>query len=777
MGEFNMKHEVSDNYKKPILLSEFDLSEHNFSTQWLNGFFTHPIAQSIILINHDLTLVEKQLFINFSYIQLPNSLDQRESFREINKEIKAHIFKDWNFTQRVYPIYNYLRLISADNTTQKYIFFYLSPNISPHVFDFEQIPEKDNLTKNILELLVKARFLEDMNQNNPLSVDMCLGKIFLNTVINHNEKLEKYFANVFSYRLYFKDKKLGFNLKNEHFLLDPDKSDIQLYDDISLINNYKYKHKEDAREYGRPFLDFRNYEKLKSTKFATQIQLYKIIQQTLNTFKIQHKNTFFESQFLYRDFSSFQNEIKDLNIYISEGEKNSYEQDLMGKGIKNGIESLRTYLKKTFNISSHLLINPTLNTILMNKDKHNLFLMYGAEYKENYVSEYLPEGVNKWQDPVLPFLEREMFNLEEDNFLKKIIYFDIYSQVKLFNIYANIRAEAPIVSQGLILDKSIILEEPSGELGDDTNERDTENYIELENVGKNSKTKPYPRNATKSIISKIVNELNIKYNLFVKKSVSFSKGFTIDKATTNFNDIKVIQKLSKHNHTLYAVLDVQRADIVDNGKIYFNVISQKILLSQNISTLNADIDIEEELKKTDNLIIIDNNYLIKVKNNNDMPFIILQRDNLHDAEKDPLLLIDKYIAQGTSASTGVSKSTGETTNLFFPYNTPVINKIVKQKIKNATGYCYCLLHFNQGELNIYMNLTNAGIQATMAKNNRLENIELFQIKDFCSEKISWQSHEQILYFYLSTLTFNYLSVNELSKKSLLNKLTDTLLVN
>lgn len=216
---------------------------------------------------------------------------------------------------------------------------------------------------------------------------------------------------------------------------------------------------------------------------------------------------------------------------------------------------------------------------------------------------------------------------------------------------------------------------------------------------------------------------------------------------------------------------------INNEQTYFNVKTKQILLDKEINNLNIDIDIEQELKTTDNLIIIDDTYLIKVKDNNTMPFMIIEQNHLNDREKDPVLLIEKYTMEGRSASTSVSKKTGEKENLFFPYNTPVIKTLINKKTKDIKGYSNCILDFNNAQLNIYMTLSNAGIQATMAKNNRLENIELFKIKDFCYEKINWEDNQQILYFYLNTLTFNYLNVNELSKKSLLNKLTETILVN
>lgn len=761
-----MKHEICNDYKKPILLSEFNLIEQNFSNEWLNGFFGNPVIDNLILLDKNSQMVNKKLYINFSYIELQNN---NLLFKELHKKIKEHIFNDWSFTNSVYPIYNYYRVKSDNKNNKKYVFVYLSSNPSNSVFDFSLIENKEYFIQNILEMLVKASLLETINQSKPLSFDICLGKVFLNPIITNNEKINKDFINVFSFRLKYKDYKLGFTLKNEFFQLEKDKSKFDLYDDVCLLNNFKYEKKQDARTYGRLFLDFKNFDKLKATKFITQLHLYKLIESMLKKWNIKYEKTVFNPEYLYNRFSLSNNKVNEIYIYINESEKDEYEKMLFEKGIKNGLNSFKNYLS-SLGIKSNLFINPTLDDLINNQNKYNLFLMYGNQYDDNYIKLKTEEKEESWNDSMQAFLDKKFFNLNKDSFLISIKNFDIYSQVKMFNIYANINNLNPIVSQGLILKNSILFEKPIKDWIEDSYENGLEEYIES-GIKKTLKEKPYPRNGTKSTISKIINELNIKYELYVTKKFEFLTEFTACKKIIDFNNIKVFKKISKEKETVYSMLEFTR----NKKENTFDVVKNRIILNKDID--NLEIDIKNELKYTDSVIIINDYMIIKVKDNDDMPFMIIEESNFNNKEKDPILLIEKHIDEGRSNTTSVSKKTGVNDNLFFPYNTPVVKKLIDTKSKEIKGYVNCLLDFSNNDLKIYMNLSNAGIQATMPKNNRLESIELHKNKDFSYEKINWLDNEQILYFYLSTLTFNYLNINELSKKSLLNKLSEVILIN
>lgn len=509
-----MKYEVCDEYKKRVLLSEFNLEEHDFADGWLGGFFSNPIVEKISIFNQSNQIIEKNLYINFEQIALPNDLNSVQLFKKLHQEIKNHIFNDWGIENKIYPIYDFYRIKSEDKNLNKFIFIFLSPNRSNQVFNFELISNREALIQNILEMLLKSTLIEKINQQNPISADICSGKIFLNPMITIDEKTGKSYANVFSYRLNFKNFKLGFNLKNEHFLLESNKSKIQLYDDICFINKFKYEKKEDARVYGRLFLDFRSFEKLKATKFITQLELYKLLEGTLNKFKIKHKKSIFEAHYLYNNFSSYENKLKSLNIYIAEEEKNKFEKDLAEKGVNHGLNGLLDYFKNKFDINCKLFLNPSLNDLVDKRQEHNLFLMYGETYKEDYVSLKIEGGEDKkWNDPMIPFLKNEMHKLNKIDFMEAIKDFDVYSQVKLFNLYANNNNLSPIVSQGLILDKFIVFEKPVKKVLQDKNAEDIERHIEFDGTSKQpvkkGKEKSYPLNGTRAIISKIINELNI----------------------------------------------------------------------------------------------------------------------------------------------------------------------------------------------------------------------------------------------------------------------------
>lgn len=782
MEKFNMKYEICDEYKKRILLSEFNLEEHNFTNGWLDGFFSNPIVDKIAIVNQNNQIVETDLYINFAQVELPNNLSTSQLFKQLNNYIKKHIFIDWGIMNTIYPIYNFYGINSDDKNYKKFLFIFLSPNKSNQVFNFDIISNKDTLIQNILEMLLKSTIIEKINQQNPIAADICSGKVFLNPVVTNNEKTGKNYVNVFSYRLIFQNFKLGVSLKNEHFILESDKSKIQLYDDVCFINKFKYEKKEDARTYGRLFLDFRSFDKLKKTKFITQLELHKLMQSMLDKFNIKYQKTVFEPQYLYNHFSSYENKLTKINVYISEYEKEKFEKDLTEKGVNHGLNGLLDYLKNQFNITSKLFLNPKLKDLLINNNEYNLFLMYGEKYKEDYVSLKIEGKEAKlWNDCIIPFLQEEMYKLNQHDFFETIKYFDTYSQVKLFNLYANISGLSPIVSQGFILDKSVIFEKPVKSIVED--KENIELFIESENEvsvhppKKIGKEKLYPLNGTKSVIGKIINELNIKYDLFVNKSFFFNVQFSDIKNDVSFNNIKIIQMLPKEKNRLYSVLNLKKTLLKNENKANFEVVSHQVLINKQVNSLNLEIDIDKEFKSTSHLIIIDDTYLIKVKDNNLMPFLIIEEKNLNNAHKDPSLLIEQHIIKGTSLSTSVSKTSEVNNNLFYPYNTPVTNKLINKNIRHKQSYTNCLLDFSDEELKVFITLSDSSINATMSKNNRLENIQLLKINNFCFEKERWKGNEQILYFYLSSLTFNYISINELAKKSLLNKLTEVILVN
>jgi hypothetical protein len=756
-----MKYEITESYKNSVLLSELDLQNNDFNENWLNGFFLNPIIEGLNIFDANGNLEEKDIYISFGEFEMPK-MSNHLFFPQLHKEIKQYIFTDWGIKNTVYPIYNFYLPYSEDKNKKKVLFIFLSPNRTNKLFDFNLVPNKDKLIQNFLEMLLKATYLEKINYKVPFNADICSGKFFLSPQIS--ERKDKHFVNVFSYSLNFKDLKLGFSLKNEHYRLNNNLKSIHNYDDVCLINKFKYEKKVDSREHGRLFLDFKNYEKLKVTKFINQLDLYKNLLNTLDRFNINYEKTCFSPDYLYNSFSYPSNELKELNVYIESKEKELFEQALLDKGVYHGLNGLLEYIGNSFNMKVSLILNPTLDMFLKNKKTSNLFLMYGEQYEEKYVQFKSETKEEKWNNILTPFMEKKLYELGLNDFLKEIKNFDTYSQVKLFNIYANIKKIEPIVSQGLILDKSIIFEKPK-KVG--------EELVSIE--GNTKKTeKKYPENGTISVIAKVINELNIKHSLFSTKTFNFDIAFEKTKKCTSFDSIKIIQMLSKEKNKFFAVLDLKKVS-EQGSKGNFNIESSRVLIDEQINELNLEFDLNEEFMTSDNLIIIDNKFLIKVKDNDLMPFMILQESHFDEPTKNPLLLANASISKGEVSS--VSRKSGPDDNLFYPYILPALNKIIDKKLKNINSYANCLLDFNgENGLNLFMSYGSA-MDATMDKNNRLENITLSKIEDFSIQKLDWEEHEQLLYFYLSTLTFNYLNINELTKKSLLNKLSDVILVN
>lgn len=144
---------------------------------------------------------------------------------------------------------------------------------------------------------------------------------------------------------------------------------------------------------------------------------------------------------------------------------------------------------------------------------------------------------------------------------------------------------------------------------------------------------------------------------------------------------------------------------------------------------------------------------------------------------DIALLIDKHTLNDTTLSTAASRKTGPNDNLFFPYTQPSSSTLIGNKNKSDLRYANCLIDYHSHGAKLFFRLENSAIDQTVSKNNRIEDLQLFSLDNFECNQLSWENYEQMLFFYLSTLPFDYINISELTKTSLLNKLCRTIVLN
>ena len=762
-----MKHELIDDYKKPILLTCLDLENNDFGQNWIMSILSHPIAEGVAISNSDGSWGSSNLYINFGEVEV-DIVKGRNAYIDLHVKIKQYISEKNDLAPRINHFYNSHPLVSVDKSKKKHIFLFLSTKESDKIFDYELIKDKDVLVKNVLELLLKVSFVNRTQKSRAVGTDVCYGKVFLNPIAEPR-KNGTMFADVFSYNLIYKNSKLDFKLKNEVFALSADNGEIKKFDDVCYINNYKYGKKVDARKNKRLFLDFKNFKNLKRTRFYTQFELYKIILETLDAFNIKYEKSRFTPEYLYNYFGSVEVDIKPINVYACKQEINMFNAEMSKHGLDSGMDSLCKYMESKHGLAVKVIFDPSFKDVLDNKSTPGLFLMYGDKYDDNFVSKTVNGVESKWSNSLDAFLDNKLNPLNEADLMKELVLYDSYSRVKLFNIYANMNGLEPIVSQGLILDDEMdfqTLEEKdsikSGSKGDI-------------NQSENKKLKS---TAAKFILEKVINELNIKNTLFNKRHV-YLNSFKSYIDNVEFKNIKIIQYKKVGSHRLYSTVDLECSDVWSSSLQKFNVTKYEILLDEDVNRINVDFNVREEFKNSTSLILINNSFLIKVRDNDFAPCLLLEEANIGNKDLDVSLLMDKHCLEQNDASTYVSRASGIKENLFFPYNQPVINKMIGGNQKQSHSRVNCLMDYSGDGVRLFINLSETALNNTIPKNNRIEELHLFKLDEdeFEYKKANWLEYDKILFFYLSTLTFNYININELTKTSILNKLGDLVLLN
>lgn len=767
-----MKHEIKDEFQSKIILSNLDLSNHDFSESFLRGLFTTPLVEELAIINKDKNIQKINIYLGFMEIEVLEGKG-KEFYKNLHLTIKKRIVDVWASFGKTKPLYQFNRIKCDKENHAKYLILFLSPKLSNSIFNFNLITNRNQLISNLLELLLKAHLLEKANTSNPINFDVVSGKVFLEPQIkkkkteddNDDENefsketsiKKKNSVTVFSFNLAFNnnDYMLKSSIQHERYLLEECNDGLDTYDDFCSLDNYKYLRRLDAREQARPFFNFKNYESLNYSRFIAQARLYKTIIEMCEKYKISYQKTYFSPQYLYCNFPEMKSDIKSINLYIKLDEFNNYSQYLQSLDIQQDFDDFLSYFKNELGVQLNVKLNYNLDDVLKTKNEPNLFLMFGDSYDDNYV---FFKDQELGRSAVETFVDKEMFKLSTNEFLDFIKDFDSYSQIKLYNLFANNKGLSPIVSQGLIV-----------------NNMKLKSYkYENEIIdGKKIKNKIISIDSGfKNIAIKIVNELSIKADLYVKRKFKFQTDFLGLTPVTPINTVMILNRYQKKHFKTYSCVKLIK---MEDGS--FSVDSFQILFNEDIKSLNLEIDVYSEFDKSDNLLLIDEQFLIKVKDNDFMPVLIMEEGRFNVPNKDLVMTVDDMRVLGKSTGTSVSKSAKPGENVCYPYNTLAASSLVNEKDKTMKGNHSAMLDFSNDELKIFMNLKTQAVKETIDKNSRLESLEISTLKDFSFEKDIWTNNEQLMNFYLSSIPFNYMSVNAITKKSLLTKLADIVLLN
>lgn len=588
MERIIMKHLLTNDYSKPILLSALDLSQHLLDQSFITNLLSSPILNDVC-INSPKGTFMSSIYINFFILDMGDVLFENNSdfYKHLHQKIRMHISETNGFLSQKGYFYNFQKLWSADQKQKKYIFFFLSPNKSLAMLDFNLFPNKDILLTHLFELIIHSSFIDKTQQFAALNADTCFGKVFLNPIITPR-KNGTTIADLFTYEITFKNSQLDFRLKHAVYSLESTSS-ISAYDDVCYINTgYHYSKKYDARKHKRLFFDFSNLQKFERTRFYAQLQLYKTISATLDRLHIHYQRTRFTPEFLFNDFPSVKLDLKHINIYISSTERMAYETFMLDTGSVSRISSLCEYLKTAHDINSTVIEDPSLDYIVNHQTDACLFLMFGPSYSDSPTREFVNGDWKPFKSALDVIISRQYLNLTMDNFLHSIRQFDLYSQVKMVNFYSHFYHLPTVVSQGLILNNKI-----------DFTSSSINGSIQLKSK------------SSEAILSKTLNEIHLKHTLFIQKNISLKTEFSAAPIISKFKKIQIVQCITVEKHKIYAKVTLESDGIINNSHQTFIISNYDILLNADVSHINLPIGVETELKNFNNLIVILISFLSK----------------------------------------------------------------------------------------------------------------------------------------------------------------------
>lgn len=750
-------YNINNSYQKEALLSHFNLENNDFSNYWIESILKKPIATGIYSDNslHD-------FYISYLQIELECLKQNEDYYIKLNRTVLSEI------KRKGFPIpvlsgtvpYCLIRIKSTeDDNIRKYLILFISEQTASSKFDFSIVGQKDYLMRCIIEMAFKAKTLENLNTNYNVSKEFLNGNILLNTK-ESNRKIKNNTAGLdvldgFEFKITYDKDVCGFTLKHQVFQKDVNTSG-NTYDGITSFSNNFYKSKLDARTHARNFLDLSSSQHFLFSRFSTQIYAYTILKDVFDKLKISYEETTFKPELLFNDFYRLNNEIEHINLFMQREEYHSYDNKY-----KDQINMLIEYFKIKHNIEvTFKLMDSCLNEIVMNKNEAYLFLMFDPKYVKN--SDTVFTEKSKWKNTISPYFEL-IDNTKDLN--KSLSEFDLYSQFKLNSLY-NIRKNGfGFLTQGCILEDNPLFSVYVHKKDSPAQEKRVFLYNDIQYiVNKKNKNK----------ILKLINEINIKKKTFIDKEI---------KLEADIDSIRLVSKIVKNNKANKPVSFYSHVFMTKKDASTFNIDSAELFYEDEISVLETKHKISFNFAnaKTDVFIFINDKHLIKLKDNSALPFIILDKNNFENPDLNPFIIATEDIKNGIVMSVDLlHRKSGSDKNILYPYVLPATNVLLNKSDKQSNGItkANCLIEIiDDNTIRTFMSLDENPMNDKVDKNNRVEDIQIFEYQDGEYKLVNISENMDILYVYFKSLTFDLFSINQVCKKSLLSKISEIIALN
>lgn len=745
-------HNLKNDFIRPLLLNEFDLSDHRIDECFINNLLKSPIDDVILNVNGKNTNIN--LYLGFDYITM--EYDKKTSFKkfymELNNKIKSIISDEWLSVNKSNEnidgmvLYKFNEIYTSNNH-KEFIYFYLTPKKSVKTFDYSKYlygdfysKTSDAIISNIINILLRYELLDNIEYSNINDV-VFAGDIGLQAVEDSKGRISAYLCETA-----YKNGRLIFNLKKQLYQKKTKDSDY-VYDFIFLNSNTRALYQqEDARTCQRPFLNFSTFSKMHDSKFICQIRVYKTIYQLLEKIRLIPKEVSFTPNLMLEGF--FQKEIDFTEITVCNSSNLSdIDFTKFANELKNKVDSIKNEKDKSNLRISFNEQTPKFNSIkeIINENNKNyLFIVKSNDGRfvyNNFLKEYSNVGT------IHLFMKYKMYSLDFEQFIDSIKNYDIYSQVKLYNLFANYNPKLNlknIVSQGL-------------------------DIINFTNEDKKDK----------SILNKVQNELIAKKELYINNRIKIPD-LTKLNPSINIDDVKIIKEFKqKRNKSLFSLLHLQK------NCDYFNIIDRRIIDDESI-TEHTLINFKDNPHETQ--IILNNEYILKIHSANPKPNIIIDQTVYKNNDLDPIIYVNRRLAgEQLTKNVVVSKNTGLPSDgvtrnadpeniMFWPFVYLKNSSLTTSKV-GSNGYNKSLISTDGNKLTYLSTLNNSSADRIIAKSNLLRVVELFHYNSIEENSINWEANLDILYAYFSTQYVDFLNINRGTKTTYFEKLANIILFN
>lgn len=750
-------NKIKKEYQKDVLLSNFDLSGNDFTDALIESWFERPIAKNIYGGNSNIN----NFYISFMQIEMPYSKGDSTYYSDLNKKVQSEIKNSNSYvkTNCSGMPYNLFSIKQDDETIRKYLVIFISEKKSALKFDFSLISNnRDYFLRSIIEMSFKAVLLEEINANYNVNKNFLYGDILLNThedqknIYRNQTKISIDILDGFVFKITYDKDMCGFTLKHQVFEASQNTSNI--YDGISTVSKKFYKDKIDARTYTRSFLNLQSSQNFLLSKMATQLYAYQKLKETFDKLKITYDEVLFKPEYIFSDFYNLKKSVKKVNVIMQQNEYEDYN-----KKHPNQIEVLIEYIREKYNIDSEFkIIKSSIEEIGMVTNESYVFLMFDDKYSKD--SNVIFEQESKWKHTLLPYFEKID---KAGNLSTAIQNFDLYSQIKLKSLYNIRNNKKAFVTQGWVLEDNDMFRKEQEKQKEQKRSKNKEFF--MRNNQLYALSFKY-----KNKIKKIINEIELKKQIFCNGTISFD-------LSSNINTIRIVSRTARMNNK-NKVENYYSHVLMTNKKGTLNIEKIELLIDNEIDILekNYNISLNFSSEKSDIFIFVDDRYLIKLKDNSKLPFVILDKDNIGDINLNPLLIAISDVKKGVLTS--LHRKSGVNENLLFPYILAATNKMLLVNQKTDIKRANCLIDIIEDKtVRTFMSTDESAMNSKMDKNNRIEEIELYEYKNNCYEKIKISGNNDLIDLYFKSLTFDLFSINQVCKKSLFTKIAEIVAVN